>query len=227
MARVTPLGALVRGLAAGAAGALVQSLYFRWSDRWMPHTEKVFEPPEAQQRDERSTETVARRFVEQFARRGPLSPKAKQSGATAVHVGFGAAFGGMYGLAVESAPSWRGPLGSLVFGGLVWALGDEVLLPAMKLSAWPHKYSLATHGYALSAHLAYGLGTWASYELMQRQLWSAIGAGLWAVGLRRSVRRTLPERWHPAARRLVTGAAIVKALRPGARLRAMVEAARA
>src|SRR5262249_48323085 len=98
----TPLGAVLRGLWAGAAGALAQNLFFLATRRIAPQTPRdVFQPPEEIQKQEPATETVARRVVEGLAAR-PLSAARKQLGGSLVHHGFGAAWGGLYGLARES-----------------------------------------------------------------------------------------------------------------------------
>src|SRR5262245_58454711 len=102
MMRITPLGALWRGLIAGAAGAAIQKLFFKSTQRVAPRTPRdVFEPPEPEQKSETATQTVARRVTERFLQRGPLTPEQKQRAAEIVRYGFGAAWGGMYGLMRE------------------------------------------------------------------------------------------------------------------------------
>src|SRR5262245_29557929 len=128
MRRVSPLGALARGLVAGAAGSLAQSVFHKATRRVRPPSPRgVFEPPEPAQVGEPSTETVARRLVEEMMQRGPLTPRQKRVGGRLVHVGFGAAWGGLYGLLRESLPRRGGGLAGVAFGALVWALGDELI----------------------------------------------------------------------------------------------------
>ena len=161
----SPLGALVRGLIAGAAGAGLQSLFFRATARWTPEPTRV--PPDqggkpAREQKENNLETTGRRFVEGLMKRGPLHAAEKRRAATAVHYLFGAMWGGLYGLWRESG---RSP-GS-VFGVVVWLASDNLILPAFRLSGWPQRYRLAEHGYALQAHLVYGVGTAAAYALLR------------------------------------------------------------
>jgi hypothetical protein len=86
MKRMTPLGALARGLAAGAVGSAGQSLFFKLTAVVTPRSSaSAFTPPELAQRDERISETVARRFVEGMMGRGPLDEVAKKRGAQVVH----------------------------------------------------------------------------------------------------------------------------------------------
>ena len=167
------MGALVRGLAAGAAGAFAQDVFFRVTDPVKPSPpEHVFEPPEREQAFEGSTATVARRFVEGMMAREAMSPEAKERGAKIVHYAFGSAFGGLYGLLRESAPRLRRGRASsrtaTLFGTTVWALGDELLLPAFRLSARPLAYPASTHAYAWAAHLAYGLAVAGTYGALRR-----------------------------------------------------------
>lgn len=216
---VSPLGALFRGLVAGAVGSYVQTVFLKRTASLAPPTPKdVFTPPEEEQQGELPTSTVARRTVEGMLRRGPLSPEQKKRGGNLVHYAFGAAWGGLYGLSRESFPSLASPLGSLAWGALVWGASDNLLLPAFKLGAWPNKYPAKMHGYYLAAHLAYGAGLSASYELMRRQLYDALAAGLWAIGARRAVGKRLPKRARPAARYLIDDLAWLLARKPIKRL---------
>lgn len=158
----TPLGALARGFAAGIAGAAVQSLFFAATARVAPKPSRL-SPGEAKPPDEthesNSLETISRRFVEHLMRR-PL-PNKQRAGQLA-HYAFGAAWGGLYGLWRESAR-----VSPMAFGGVVWILSDNLLLPLFRLGAWPQKYSLREHHYALQAHLAYGLGTAGAYAVLR------------------------------------------------------------
>src|SRR5512132_601151 len=103
MREVTPLGALARGLVAGAVGSAVQSLFFKATARLQPQPPKdVFQPPDEQQAGEMAMGTVARRVVEGLARRGPITEAQKKAGGQIVHFAYGAAWGGLWGLARES-----------------------------------------------------------------------------------------------------------------------------
>jgi hypothetical protein len=159
MRRKTPIRAWVEGMIAGAIGAGVQTLFFRATSKLAPPTPKgAFEPPEPEQADESELETVARRLVEELAQRGPLDEPTKRRLGQAVHYGFGAAWGGMYGLLRASYPRLGGVSGAAGFGVAVWMASDNLILPALKLAAWPHHYPLRSHAYAVAAHLAYGAG---------------------------------------------------------------------
>ncbi len=196
---ITPLGALGRGLLAGAIGAGIQTLFFKATRRIAPETPKsAFTPPESKQAGEMATETVARRFVEGFAQRGPLGDEAKRRGGEIVHFGFGAAWGGLYGLARESLPSLRGLPGALGFATLVWMVGDNLILTAFRLSAPPTAYPVKTHAYAFSAHLPYAFGAELAYEALRAPSWVEAGIALWALQRKLRARR-LPSPMRTAA----------------------------
>jgi hypothetical protein len=158
-----PLGALARGLVAGAAGAGVQSLFFRAT---APVAPRPSQPPATETKpdgqDETNLETLSRRFAEGLMQRGPLEGAAKHRAASATHYLFGAVWGGLYAMWRESG---RAP--ATLFGLAVWMLSDNFILPLFRLSAWPHRYSVKEHAYAAEAHLVYGLSTAAAYALLR------------------------------------------------------------
>ncbi|MCA1663202.1 MAG: DUF1440 domain-containing protein, partial [Myxococcales bacterium] len=97
-------------------------------------------------------------LVVNVAQRGPLDEHAKARLGNVVHYAFGAAWGGLYGLVRASYPRlWR-PSGVAAFSVAVWLASDNLILPLFKLAAWPHRYPVRSHAYAIAAHLAYGTG---------------------------------------------------------------------
>jgi uncharacterized membrane protein YagU involved in acid resistance len=177
-ARPTPLGALARGLAAGALGSAAQDVFFRATRAVTPPTPKdVFTPPDPEQRDETATQTVARRLVAYFMQR-PLSPAAKAKGGILVHYAFGAALGGAYGLLYETLPVLRRPAGVVAFGIGAWVTGDDLILPAFRLAAGPAAYPLKTHAYAIAAHLVFAAAVATAYRAMRpRSIAARLGLG--------------------------------------------------
>lgn len=160
---MTPLGALWRGLIAGAVGSAAQSLFFAATKKIAPSgSSSSFQPPEPEQESEQATETVARRAVEGLMQRE--LPIEKAMAGQAVHYAFGAGWGALYGLGAASAPSLASPLGGAGFGLVVWAMSDDLLLPAFKLADWPRRYPMKSHAYAIAAHLVYGAATFLTFE---------------------------------------------------------------
>jgi hypothetical protein len=201
----SPLGALLSGLVAGAIGSLAQSLFLSATKKLAPaNPEHAFAAPEPQQREETPTQTVARRFVEGFMAR-PIAHK--ELGGQLIHYGFGAAWGGVYGLVHGPRPSWRGPLGALAFSTLVWGVSENLILPAFKIAAWPQAYPPKVHAYALAAHFAYGAAVWGAYELMRPSMLGSIAAFLSAAW----ITRALPSSVRAPARKALATAGIGRA----------------
>jgi uncharacterized membrane protein YagU involved in acid resistance len=197
MSRWSPMGAFCGGLAAGFVGALAQNLFFAATKRLAPAPSAPgFEPAEPEQAFEMPTQTLARRVTEQLVRRGPLEHKALAG--QIVHLAFGSAWGGAYGLAVGTLPRAGSLRGGLQFGLLVWLVSDDILLPAFRLSAWPHHYPVKTHLYALAAHAVYGAAVAGAFAAIH----SASTPALAALGSRWVTRR-VPRLLRPTARRVV------------------------
>jgi hypothetical protein len=211
----TPIGALVRGLAAGAIGAGVQSLFFLATRKWAPKPTEIapdFARPEAEAKHESTVDTVARRTAHGLMQRGPIEEGTKKAAGTVVHYAFGAGWGGLYGLIRESTRI--SPAG---FGALVWMASGNLLLPAFRLAAWPNRYSLKEHHYALQAHFVYGLATAGSYALLRDVGPLPLGTIPAMVGLQAMawLQRTPPARLlrkaQPWPRRVFHGTLMQKA----------------
>jgi putative membrane protein len=197
MSRRSPLGAFCGGLVAGLVGAFAQSLFFSCTRKLAPvPPTRVFDPAEPEQRTEMPTQTVARRVTEQLARRGPLEHE--EGAARAVHFAFGSAWGGLYGLVAGTLPRAGTLKGSLAFGAVVWLVSDDILLPAFRLSAWPHHYPVKMHLYAIAAHAVYGAAVAATFAALGRAARPATAAlgSLW-------VTRRVPRLIRPTVRRAV------------------------
>jgi hypothetical protein len=193
----TPLGALVRGLMAGAIGAGVRSLFFLATRRWAPEPTRP-QPggagPEPEAPDETNLQTVARRLTEDMMQRGPVSPERKTRASSAAPYLFGAAWGGLYGLCRESFRV--SPLG---FGAAVWVTGEK------------------ERHYALQARLVYGLSTAAAYAFLRdlgpvplSTVPAMLALQAWAWMLRTPPARLL-RRSQPWPRRFFLGTLVQKA----------------
>jgi hypothetical protein len=197
MSRHSPLGAFCGGLVAGFVGSLAQNLFFAWTKKVAPTpSADAFEPVEPEQRTEMPTQTVARRVTEQLARRGPLEHTAVA--AQAVHLAFGSAWGGAFGLAAGTLPRLGTLKGGVAFGMVVWIVSDNVILPAFRLGAWPHHYPVKTHLYAIAAHAIYGAAVAATFSVFGRAATPATAmlGSLWLT-------RRVPRLLRPRARSVV------------------------
>jgi hypothetical protein len=143
----------------------------------------------------------------------PVPPElSRPEPGNAIHYGLGAAWGGVYGLARESVP-----VSALGFGALVWMASDNLLLPALRLAAWPRHHTLREHVYALKAHFAYGLSTAAAYAVLRDvgplplgTLPAVVALQMWAWLLRSPPARLL-RRSQPWQQRILHGVLIQKA----------------
>ena len=95
----------------------------------------------------------------------PASPRERRQGGQLIHYLFGAACGLAYGALVERAPFLKSGRG-LLFGAGLWTATIPIILPALRLSADPTRYSLSEHAFGFLSHLTYGLAT----ECTRRQL---------------------------------------------------------
>ncbi len=209
----SPLGAVMRGILAGAIGAGVQSLFFKATQRWSPTPTKL--PPELQEpeaKDESSLQTVARRTIDGLMQRGPITKETKSAAGSALHYLAGAGWGGLYALCRESFRT-----SPVLFGIGVWLANDNLILPALRVTAWPQHYTLKEHHYALHAHVVYGLSTSAGYALLRdlgplplSTVPAMLALQAWAWLLRSPPARVL-RRSQPWRQRIVQGILVQKA----------------
>ena len=164
---MTPLGAVVRGLVAGATGtaAMDALLYVRYR---RGHGEEGFELWESSSgldswEQAPAPAQVGKRLVEGlFARE--LPPQRARLVNNITHWAYGILGGVQYGIVAGSLRTPRIRYG-LPFGAGVWAAG-YVVLPAARLYEPIWKYDRVTLAKDLSAHLVYGLGTAAALRLL-------------------------------------------------------------
>ena len=163
----TPVGAVARGLVAGAVGtAAMDALWFARYRRgggqngpaaWefsadIPDWDQA--PAPAQ---------VGKRIVEGLFER-ELAPGRAGLMNNVTHWGYGMLAGLQYGIVASSLRTPR-ILYGLPFGATVWAAG-YVVLPAAKLYQPIWEYDRKTLAKDLSAHLVFGLGTATALRLL-------------------------------------------------------------
>ncbi len=95
-------------------------------------------------------------------------PKSKKGLAgAAVHYGFGTLNGIAYQLLARKVGATKAGYGTLYGAGL-WALADEVAVPALGLSKSPKQTPASSHLYALASHLVFGLTADTSIRLARK-----------------------------------------------------------
>ncbi|MGI8624642.1 MAG: hypothetical protein ACR2NB_14455 [Solirubrobacteraceae bacterium] len=148
----SPLGAVIKGLLAGAAGTGVmtaaQTAYYKAMD---------VEPSD-------TPAQVGKRVIEGVLQRGPVPDDQMEALNNRMHWGYGTSWGVLYGLAAGMSQP-RSVRGGLLFGLVVWG-ASLVELPAMKLS--PPVWELEPVSLApdVGFHLVYGAAVGVAFGIL-------------------------------------------------------------
>jgi hypothetical protein len=150
-ARTTPLSAVARGLAAGAAGTAAMTGY-QTAVAKIRGAEPSTTPAEVGKRVIRGV----------FHRRFPEDQTSKLN--NMMHWAYGTSWGGLYGL-TEGVAKIPFPARGVTFGTAVWGV-SLVELPAMKLAPPVWEYPPLELVLDISYHLVYGCTVAAVYAAM-------------------------------------------------------------
>jgi hypothetical protein len=157
---VTPIGAIARGLLAGAVGtaAMDALLFIRYRRGGGTSDFEAWETSSALASWDGAPAPaqVGKRLVEGLFD-VELPPRRARSMNNLTHWAYGMLGGAQLGIVAGSLPRLRVGYG-IPFGASVWAAG-YVVLPAAKLYRPIWKYDARTLADDLSAHLVYGLAT--------------------------------------------------------------------
>jgi putative membrane protein len=149
---------LLKGAVAGLVGGLAASFVMnQYQALVMKLTEGNKVPGSQSSEDEPATVKVGEK-VSQMLFGHELTEFEKKAADPIVHYAMGGISGMFYGALAEVAPRSSAGLG-LPFGTGVWAILDEVMVPALGLSKSSLEFPLSNHAYSLSSHLVYGLTT--------------------------------------------------------------------
>ncbi len=151
--RTSPLGAVIKGLIAGAIGTGVMTAYQLAAAKAMGSGSSNV-PGE-----------VGKRVIEGVLQRS-VSDEEKEKLTNPVHALYGISWGALYGIVQESLRPSSSKHG-LAFGTTVWG-ASLVQLPAMGLAPPVWEMSPQTIALDLSYHLVYGLGVAAGYTAIDR-----------------------------------------------------------
>ena len=153
-------GAMV-GAAAGLAASWIMS---EFHGAWKAAS------GEGQDGDEPNTVKAADAIAEATVGE-PVPPRYRERTGTAVHYGFGAVLGAVYGAAVEVRPATSLGLGT-VYGAAVSLVADEMAMPALGFTPPAPEVAASTHLRGFVSHLVFGL----SLETVRRLLVANIRA---------------------------------------------------
>lgn len=166
-AEVTPLGALLRGFAAGLVGTAAMTAYqelVSWTKRSRAGDSGKTDSSPNDWHQAPAPAQVGKRLIEGLFQY-EVSPDRIPLLTHAMHWAYGIGWGGVYGIVqgtAESSPLRHG----LVFGTGVWGMSYIELVP-MGLYRPPWVYSIQTLATDLSYHLVYGVSVAAAYEVLQ------------------------------------------------------------
>jgi len=149
---------LAAGMVAGLAAAWTMNQFQALTSR----------KRKAQRDDQNPTVKAAERISKGVLHRRLPRDRKKQAGA-AVHYAYGALAGGLYGALAERSKPVR-KLAGILYGAVLWLLGDEVAVPLLRLSKAPTEYPVSNHAMALASHVVYGATT----DLVRRAVRTAI-----------------------------------------------------
>jgi putative membrane protein len=107
--------------------------------------------------DANATELVAQRLAGAALDRS-LTREELSFAAPFVHYAFGALMGAFFGGLVERS-NRVAPLTGAAWGTALWAVGDEVAVPMLRLSRPTTEYPADVHLQAFASHLVYGITT--------------------------------------------------------------------
>ncbi|HEX2193225.1 MAG TPA: hypothetical protein VHH09_08525 [Acidimicrobiales bacterium] len=165
--RLTPLGAVVGGAVAGAAGTVVMDCV--WYARYRRgggedgFADWEFSSSTLAWDEAAAPAQVGRRVLEGFLQR-ELPDRWAGPTNNVVHWAYGLMWGSLYGVVAGSAPRPRVAYGPLL-GTVAWASG-YVVLPLAKLYKPVWEYDAVTLARDLSAHLAFGTATAAVFRVL-------------------------------------------------------------
>jgi hypothetical protein len=164
---MTPLGAIARGIVAGAIGtAAMDALLFARYRRGGGESGFAaweFSSGISSWEQAPAPAQVGKRLVEGLFQR-EIPPERAALVNNITHWAYGILGGVQYGIVVGSLRNPRAAYG-LPFGASVWA-GGYVVLPAAKLYKPIWEYDRTTLAKDLSAHLVYGLSTATTFKLV-------------------------------------------------------------
>lgn len=148
----SPLIDLMAGAAGGIAATAAIAIFMQLSN---PLTGIDPAAPDRAGEPRIGSPDAATRAVEEGLGK-PLTDDSKAAATGAFQFAFGALLGAAYGLAARHVPLASAGRGAL-FGAGVFAVADEVLVPATGLSGKPADSPAEAHGSALAVHLVFGL----------------------------------------------------------------------
>lgn len=165
----TPLGAVGRGLLAGALGTGAMTAWQTLSAKLESSVESSAETPSEPAQDpweQASAPAKVAKRISEGVFRHEVSPALIPLLTNVTHWGYGTGWGAVYGLVAGTVGRSRLRDG-LLFGTAVWTMSYVQLVP-MGLYEVPWKTPVKDLTLDLSYHLVYGVGVAGGYRLLDR-----------------------------------------------------------
>lgn len=119
--------------------------------------------------EEKPTTVKAADMLSETATGEPVPERYDEIAGSAVHYGFGALLGGLYGVLGEVLPRVRAGFGTAYGAGVV-IVADQALVPAAGLTPPPQDVPVSTHAYGLASHLVFGAALEGTRRLIEQAL---------------------------------------------------------
>ena len=149
---------ILKGIIAGAVGGLAAAFVMTQYQALTAKLTESDEPKKSKKNESEPANVKAAEMVSENIFDHKLKRAEKEPAGEAMHYLMGGVSGAIYGATAELSGATTFAAG-LPFGSAVWAIADDVVIPALGLSKSPTEYPLSTHAYALSSHWVYGLVT--------------------------------------------------------------------
>ena len=142
-----------KGVIAGAIGGLAASWIMTRFQFLLSNALGEESPHEGEEEDAtvKTAQKVASGVLHQ-----ELSADQKKIAGPLVHYAYGTGIGALYGGLAQKNATTKSGFGS-AYGTAVWALGDEIAVPAFGLGKKPWETPASQHLQALAAHVVYGI----------------------------------------------------------------------
>lgn len=140
------------GLVAGAIATLLMDKVSTWG--YKLEDSKVRDYEEKLRGGDYPPEVLAKRAVELTTGATPTKETAQKAG-MAIHWGYGILWGGLFG-ALRNRVLGVGSAGGVIYGLGLWLMGDELMMPILKLSPPSTEFPWQNHARAMTNHVAYG-----------------------------------------------------------------------
>ncbi len=119
--------------------------------------------------EEKPTTVKAADMLSETVAGEPVPEPYEEPAGSAVHYGFGAFLGGLYGVLDELLPGVRAGYGT-AYGAGVALVADEALVPAAGLTPPPQDLPAKTHAYGLVSHLVFGAALEGTRRLIEQAI---------------------------------------------------------